>query len=56
MDVDFNKIKAENSVWDLSYKLCDQCKVDPVLCGSNYGNRNACDILARKVDHVCGKE
>lgn len=52
METDFDKIKAENFLWDLSYKLCDKCTVDPVLCGSSYGNRNSCDILARKLDNM----
>lgn len=50
MAMDFDKARAENLLQKMSYVICDHCTVDHLKCGSRYGNRFRCNILADKLD------
>jgi len=43
---------AKALLQDMSYRICDHCKVDPLKCGYRYGNRFRCAILADEIDKI----
>ena len=48
---DFERKKAENEIQKIAYSLCDKtCNIDPMECGSRYGNLRRCRILGEKMD------
>jgi hypothetical protein len=49
---DFERKKAENAVQKIAYELCDMCTVDPMDCGSRYGNLRRCRLLGEKMDKL----
>ena len=49
---DFERKKAENAVQKVAYELCDMCTVDPMDCGSRYGNLRRCRLLGEKMDKL----
>ena len=50
---DFERKKMENAMQKIAYSLCDLCHVDPMECGSRYGNMRRCRLLNEKMDKFC---
>jgi hypothetical protein len=50
--IDFVQEKIKNSMQKTAYSLCDMCHVDPLECGSRYGNLRRCRILNEKMDKL----
>jgi hypothetical protein len=49
---DFENMKVEHVFQKLSYEVCDECRIDPLECGSRYGNRRRCNILMNALDKI----
>ena len=49
---DFERKKAENAVQKIAYEVCDRCTIDPLECGSRYGNMRRCRLLNEKIDKL----
>jgi hypothetical protein len=49
---EFARKHAENSVQKMAFELCDTCTVDPLDCGSRYGNLRRCRLLGEKMDKL----
>ena len=52
MQQNFEEAKAEIMWQQIAYKVCDECKVDSLECGSRYGNRRKCRILIEELDKI----
>lgn len=50
---DFARKHAENAIQKMAYGICDMCNVDPMECGSRYGNLRRCRLLNEKMDKMC---
>lgn len=49
---EIEEAKAKVILQGMSYKICDHCTVDPIECGSLYGNRFRCNKLASELDKI----
>jgi len=50
---DFERKHAENAIQKIAYDVCDNsCNVDPLECGSRYGNMRRCRLLNEKMDKL----
>lgn len=52
MQINFEEVKLENEWQKISYEVCDECKIDPLECGSRYGNRRKCRNLMEKLEKI----
>jgi hypothetical protein len=52
MQQNFEEAKAENMVQKMAYGICDHCAVDPLECGSRYGNYRKCRKLGSELDKI----
>ncbi len=53
MQQNFEEAKAENMIQKMAYAICDQkCNVDPLECGSRYGNYRKCRKLGSEIDKI----
>ena len=49
---DFERMKAECEWQKISFEVCDECHIDPLECGSRYGNRRKCHVLMEKLEEI----
>ena len=52
----FEEMRIEHGFQKLSYKVCDTCNVDPLECGSRYGNRRRCGMLMNTLEKLFESE
>jgi hypothetical protein len=48
----FEEMRVEHMYQKMCYDVCDECRIDPLECGSRYGNRRRCGILMDALEKI----